>query len=276
MTVAIAVKTSSAIVFAADSKVTTSGVAGVDEDGKIRWSTQTFDHANKIAHDESGSLMVMVVGNPNVGATAITDFVQLHQHTPVDTDAQLQAEVEKLADRMVDERKKFWSTQQGVPEDQWPSSAVLLAAVSPEQRRPRVWRLGLTGAKRELKEIMATGPFVWFEGMMNETNSLMYGCNINIAIELGRQLGHTQDETLAALGKLKILRPLEEISFMDMPTQDAVDLAVFLVDVQIKMDRFTPGIAACGGAIDVMVLTGVPVAKVVSYPGKTLRHPMAR
>ena len=38
-----------AVVFAADSKLTTAGLAGINEDGTVRWQDQTYDSATKIA-----------------------------------------------------------------------------------------------------------------------------------------------------------------------------------------------------------------------------------
>lgn len=58
-----------------------------------------------------------------------------------------------------------------------------------------------------------------------------------------------------------------------MPIQDAMDLAYFLADVQIEMDRFLPGAPVCGGPIDLMVLQGLPYRDIKAFPGKSLEHP---
>jgi hypothetical protein len=75
MTIAIAIKTGSAVVFAADSKVTTSGLAGYKEDGAPNWVIQTYDNAYKIVHDGNGRLLAMVAGHVNVGASPATDLI---------------------------------------------------------------------------------------------------------------------------------------------------------------------------------------------------------
>jgi hypothetical protein len=74
MTIAIAIKTGAAVVFAADSKVTTNGPAGYDQDGQINWLSQTYDNAYKVAHDRNRSLMAMVAGHANIGSLLATDF----------------------------------------------------------------------------------------------------------------------------------------------------------------------------------------------------------
>jgi len=48
MTVAVTVRTGSAVVFAADSKVTTSGITGRDENGDPRWVEQTYENATEL------------------------------------------------------------------------------------------------------------------------------------------------------------------------------------------------------------------------------------
>ena len=42
MTIAISIRTGSAVVFAADSKLTTRGIVGLEEDGTPRWQIQTY------------------------------------------------------------------------------------------------------------------------------------------------------------------------------------------------------------------------------------------
>ena len=75
MTIAVAIRTGSAVVFAADSKVTTSGVVGINEDGSPRWLEQTYDNATKIVHDLNQHVMAMVVGHANLGSGSATDFI---------------------------------------------------------------------------------------------------------------------------------------------------------------------------------------------------------
>ncbi|MGN6109652.1 MAG: hypothetical protein ACTHU0_31380 [Kofleriaceae bacterium] len=78
------------------------------------------------------------------------------------------------------------------------------------------------------------------------------------------------------MADLKLLRPIDKLNLWTMPLQDAIDLAVFLAHTQIEMDRFLPGLPACGGPIDVLVLRVVPDPEILSYPGKLLHHPHQR
>lgn len=75
MTIAIALRTESAVIFAADSKVTVPGVVGIDANGQPQWVDQTYDNATKVVHDRSMTLMAMVAGYVTIGQIAATDFI---------------------------------------------------------------------------------------------------------------------------------------------------------------------------------------------------------
>jgi hypothetical protein len=72
------------------------------------------------------------------------------------------------------------------------------------------------------------------------------------------------------------LGPIDQLNLQTMPLQDAIDLAVFLAEVQIEMDRFLPGSPVCGGPVDVMVLRMVPTPEILTFSGKALHHPRNR
>ena len=67
MTIEVAVKTGSAVVFAADSKVTTSAIGGYQENGDLLWAEQTYDNGVKLVHDRTARVMAMVAGHATWG-----------------------------------------------------------------------------------------------------------------------------------------------------------------------------------------------------------------
>ena len=74
MTIAVAVRTGSAVLFAADSKLTTSGIVGFEENGDPRGVEQTYDNATKVVHDRSKMVMAMVAGYANIGSETAMDL----------------------------------------------------------------------------------------------------------------------------------------------------------------------------------------------------------
>jgi hypothetical protein len=273
MTIAIAIRTASAGVFAADSKITTSGIIGYEEDGTPRWVEQTYDNAAKVVHDRSLNLMAMAAGYSNIGQVTATDFIST-QTIPFIRGESVQEQdrrIEEFVKELVKRKRAYWETTQVDPET-WPGPTVLLAAPSPDEMSPRVWRVALNGPGHELSEILKN-PGIRMEGSYDEVFALMYGHDFSVLTGIFKELGIEDDRLNEALTKLKVLRPIEKLNLWSVPIQDAIDMAVFLATVQVEMDRFLPGTPACGGPIDVMVLHMSPEPGIRSFPGKTLRHP---
>lgn len=272
MTIAVAIRTGSAVVFAADSKLTTVGLEGFEEDGSPRWVDQTYDNATKVAHDRNKTLMAMAAGHASIGRVAATDFIARTSFANYGDAAAQDQGLAALVTSMVDEKRRFWADSQ-VSEEQWRGPTMILAAPGPDGIDPRVWRIDLEGAGSETEEIL-TNPGLWLEGSYEEAYTLLYGFNTRILRRIGEQVGvEPQRMWDAAFHPQGWLRPIDRINFWAMPLQDAVDLAVFLATVQVQMDRFLPGTPACGGPIDVMVLRMAPQPQIVVQPGKTLHHP---
>lgn len=274
MTIAVAVRTETAVVFAADSKVTTRGIAGLEDDGTPRWVNQTYDNATKIVRSRSGLLMAMVAGDANLGRIAATDFIAAQDFPGVPTVAEQDQHLQGVVDRMVDEKRQFWSTTE-IPPAEWPGPVILIAAPSPDGRKPRVWRADFHGEGFGMSEVL-TQPFVRFEGSYGEVLGLLQGYHYEVLHQTAQQLKIDAKQMSEAVASLKVLRPIDQINFYAMPLQDAMDLAAFLCTVQVEMDRFTPGTPACGGAIDLMALRTTPEPELLWWPGKVLHHPLSQ
>ncbi|EHA6441899.1 hypothetical protein ACSXEE_15695 (plasmid) [Clostridium perfringens] len=60
---------------------------------------------------------------------------------------------------------------------------------------------------------------------------------------------------LEALARLLAAQPSVPVDFQFMQLKDGIDFAEFLIDTTIKYLRFRTGIATCGGAIDILLIT---------------------
>lgn len=272
MTIAVAVRTGSAVVFAADSKITTSGIIGYEENGDPRWVEQTYDNATKVVHDGSKTLMALVAGEANIGQETATDFIMTRDMSILGASPDQDEHISRLVSSMVDRKRVYWETTQ-VPPENWPGPTLLLAAPSPQANVPRVWRVRLDGPEAETEEILAS-PGIRLEGSYNETFGLLYGNHPEVLTGLANQLGIEMGTVGEAARNMKVPRPIDKLSLWSIPLQDAIDLAVFLAQVQVEMDRFLPGVPACGGPIDVMVLGMVPERAILAFPGEVLHHPL--
>src|SRR5258708_33125101 len=75
MTIAVAVRTQSAVIFASDSKLIARGLAGINPDGSQNWVDQTYDNATKVVHDRLKRMMVLAAGDAIGGRIPATDFI---------------------------------------------------------------------------------------------------------------------------------------------------------------------------------------------------------
>ncbi len=258
--------------FAADSKLTTMGLAGFEQDGSPRWVDQTYDNASKVVHDAGTNLMAMVAGHANIGRVSATDFISRSFFAPYGDIAGQDQGLSEFVNSMVQEKQSYWSDSQ-VPEGQWPGPTIILASPAPGRGFPRVWRVNFEGPASQMQEIL-NNPGLRLEGSYDEAFTLLYGFNPSVLSGVANQIGVEPQRIIEAVGHPRgWLWPVEQINFWAMPLQDAIDFAVFVANVQVEMDRFLPGPPACGGPIDVMVLRMTPEPQIVVFPGKELHHP---
>jgi len=275
VTIAVSIRTSTDVVFAADSRLTTYGRAGYDAKGEPIIIPQTYENATKIVRDTSGTAMVVVTGSATLGSVSFMDYVA-SSAVPSDADPEKHEDaIRGFADGMGKLRSAYWSN---VPVEQWPDTVLLLAAASPSSHAPIVWRIAYRGLNFTVEKVENR---VFLEGSYRNAFTLLYGYDFSLVQALGQEL-KVGDQAIGAqaldeaIGKLKVLKPIEQLNVNVMPLQDAMDLAFFLATTQVQMERFLPGEALCGGPIDFMVLKTAPVPEILWHPGKTLHHPGGR
>lgn len=237
MTIAVAIRTGSSVVFAADSKLTTSGVVGLEEDGSPRWVEQTYDNAIKVVHDRSQTVMAMVAGEASIGRIRATDYISRSDLEGFRHSAKQDEDIANLAKHMMEVKREYWTTTT-VPPEKWPGPTVLLAAPSPDGTVPRIWRVVLEGADPQISEIL-TEPGIRLEGSYDEVYCLLYGLDYSVTMALAEALGVERDRMLEAVRAMRALRPIDKLSLWGMPVQDAIDMAVFLAKVQVEMAGFS-------------------------------------
>ena len=83
---------------------------------------------------------------------------------------------------------------------------------------------------------------------------LYLGCDFNGFVQWFADNGVSEVDAMAYYQQLRD-RIMWPIIYEGMPIQDAIDLAVYLVNVTIGHSRFAVGPAVCGGPIDVATIT---------------------
>jgi hypothetical protein len=271
MTVVVAVRTGSAAVLAADSKLSSSSFVGKDASGTPQWAPQTYDHAVKIVKDRSSTSIAAFAGAGNIGErTAVDYFARLELHLHVPAQAQ-DVVIEDLINGMKEERAKA-AKKLGYPAKDTPQTIALVAAPPADGTAPRLWRIDLNGDQASAQEILKWSG-VWLEGSANLTLTLLYGIEGGRMEALQKELNVDPDTFEAAITATVTAAQVSKINFWTMPVQDAMDFAAFCARVEVEMERFLPGNAVCGGPIDLMTLEMAPDPTIRAFLGKTLHHP---
>jgi hypothetical protein len=277
MTIAIAIRTNTAAVLAADSKLTTRGLIGFDENNEPQFVNQTYDNATKIVADASGCVMAVLAGSATMGPISVMDYIASSSVPEGADDAKQESAITDFAEGMAKIRAAYWAATTVTP-DKWPVTAVILAAAPAYSKEPIIWHLAFLADKVQVNRIRNR---VYLDGSYDGAYALLYGYRSDViddlagALKIGEQAVGA-DAVYDALNGTKVIRPIDKLSLPVMPLQDAVDLAVFLATTQVQIERFLPGEPYCGGPIDVMILKSAPKREIIWLPGKTLRHPVVR
>ena len=270
VTIAISIQTSTAAIFAADSKLTTSGLVGFDDAGEPQFVGQTYDNATKIVRDTAGCAMAVVAGVADFGRISVMDYLASSEVPRPDTPEEQNAAIREFAAGMGKLRAIYWRESK-VTADKWPITVVLLAVAPRYASQPAAWRIVFRAEEPDVINLMNP---VYLEGSYDGAFSLLYGYRSDVMRDLAKTLSIDDTKVVEALDSPKVLRPIDKLPVGVMPIQDAVDLAVFLASTQVQMERFLPGEPLCGGPIDVMVLKAAPTREILWFPGKVLKHPL--
>jgi len=286
MTIAVTIRTGSAVVFAADSRVTTKPDLATATPPAEGW--QAYDHAVKLAQDRSARLMAMVVGHSRIGDVDAVDVISAYNFPKCLTDKEQIAALKDFVLTIYDKNKQFWKSRNPAV-TAWHGPLILFALSGVSDPRPRVWSTSLEVGYENMSraDIYPVDERLRLDGSPDHTTTLLQGFSKGALTSIAEKAQAEEGPLLAAAQALHSESsprlPWWQLSLDHMPAQDAVDLAVFLAEVQISMERFLPDVGSkdsgtsrgCGGAIDVMVLRS-DLTTVVSLPGKTLHHPRIR
>jgi hypothetical protein len=270
MTILAAVKTSTDLIIGADSKLTTSGFGGYDGEGKPIWLEQQYDYANKICSTTDNRWTVAIAGQAAIGEIQVKDIVESFRAANINNRQEQEADLTALIDTIQEQRIAEYD-RVGLQEQYWPYTNLLLFGSDPEGRSVRAWNLNLQNREPSYAELL-THPGVWLAGDSSHALTLLYNHDFNTAEKVEVALG-MQKGSLGRAFKETGTPPGNKINFSAMPIQDALDFAAFLVKTQILMQRFLPGKATCGGAIDLAVVHGLPKSQVRYLPGKEIHYP---
>lgn len=256
MTIAISMKVNDGIVLSADSAATIMGRDLSGREGVIN----IYDNANKIFNLRKGlPIGAITWGSGSIGQASIStlakDFRKL-----ITEDVKWKIDnnnytIEDIAKKL----KKFMFEDNYVNAfKDWkrkPDLGFMIVGYSSSESLAEEWKIDIINGK-------CNGPYLrrpkdaigmTWNGEPEVITRLYFGFGNgleNVLVEAG--LEETKRNEILELCKNKLSIPLV---VPPMPIQDAIDLAIFLVETTIRFSEFKPGAPTVGGPIEVAAIT---------------------
>jgi hypothetical protein len=254
MTIVVAVKVNDGLVLAADSAVAVHGGPAGQPPGILK----TYDYGRKLTHIKDYPIGTLSWGISLLGSRTIESLISEYEFDlpSVEDEKAPDFQVHEIADNLRAFLLKRYEAQYGpLSPGSQPSLGVLVNGYStgkyfPEQylfEFPTTPDLQLRRPDRENGE--PNLGVDWF-GMTDAITRLIKGADQRLSAVLAQRLQTSPEEAWQLLGQFEY-----PIAFEGMPLQDAIDLAVYLVEMTIGRYRFAVGAPLCGGEVDVAVIT---------------------
>jgi len=272
MTVCVSVKVSEGLVLAADSTATIQGTlkqGGQNTAGILK----TYDHMRKLSHVKDYPIGTLTWGTALVGSRSVESLIKEYEHSlpsleeeqekikelrmrgEADIDKRYEYNLKEIAEGLLNHIRKFYDAEFEIqPNEQRPSLGILVSGYSSSKFFPRQWLINLPTSTRleEVRPDVSDKPSFganWF-GLTDAIKRLHFGRDDQAIHILTEHFQVSPQEIHELLARLEY-----PVVFDGMPLQDAIDYAVYLINVAIGRYRFVIGAPLCGGEIDVAVIT---------------------
>ncbi len=264
MSVVIVVKVSEGLVLAADSAATLTGRV-VDSNGVHEEAVfQTFYNAKKLLQIGNDlPIGVLTWGQAYIGLRTIESLVREWEYNSgwqsLESFKKKYLDkpfsVETCARGLLEHLRKAHQEEFGsLPKEQQPGLGIVVAGYSEQGFFPEIWRFVVPIDKdiaNQRPDINGKPNFgaSWF-GITEPIIRLHFGRDDN-AVQIISEKYNIPVEELH-----EVLRPLEyQIPFPQMPLQDAIEYANYMLNVVIGRFRFVIGPELCGGQVDIAAIT---------------------
>ncbi len=273
MTVCVSIKVSEGLVLAADS---TAALLGSLQDPTGKSTTgilKTYDHGRKLLHLKDYPIGTLAWGAALIGARSVESLIKEYEYIlpsleeeeekikerrnrgELKADVRFTYSVSEIATGLLNHVKKFYSEEFSTyPAEKRPQIGILVSGYSSGKFFPEQWLIDLPTSDKlnEIRPDVGGKPDFganWF-GLTDAIVRLHWGRDDGALAILAEKFKASPDEIREVLSGLQY-----PVIFNGMPLQDAIDYAVYLVNVTIGRFRFVVGAPLCGGEIDVAVIT---------------------
>jgi hypothetical protein len=261
MSVVIVVKVSEGLVLAADSAATLLGKIS-SPDSVQEGVLKTFYNAKKLLQIGDFPIGVLTWGQAFIGPRTLESLVREWEHNNHWESHEQYKEkhensfnVRKCAEGLLQHISQVHAEEfSEIPKEKRPVTGVAVAGYSEGEFFPEVWRFLVpldseVTNQRPDKEGKPDFGASWF-GMTEPIVRLHFGRDDKAIMIISEKFGIPEDKIREALQPLQYLVP-----FAQMPLQDAIDYANYMINIVIGRFRFVLGAELCGGKIDIAAIT---------------------
>lgn len=251
MTIAISMKTNDGIVLASDSAATIMGQTGV---------INIYENANKIFNLYKGyPIGAITWGSGSIGQSSISTLAKDFRNLIKDnTEYNVKTEdytIEEIAQKF---KKFIYDEHYQKAFQDWkskPTLGFMIVGYSSRQPLAEEWKIdiidGACKGPYPMRQQYETG--ITWNGEPEAIHRLFLGFSTGLPKVLQTAgLEKPKIDEIVNLCRDRLTIPMVMPS---MPVQDAIDLAVYLVEATINFAKFAPGAPTVGGPIEVAAIT---------------------
>jgi hypothetical protein len=256
MTIAISMKVNDGIVLASDSAATIMGCLPNGTAGVIN----IYENANKVFNLYKGlPIGAITWGSGSIGPSSISslakdfrDLVVRDEKDAINRDNYTIEDIAKkfknfIYDKHYSKEFKDWKEK--------PALGFMIVGYSSHQPLAEEWKIDIMGGN-------CNGPYIMrqqgevgitWNGEIEAINRLYLGFSTQLPLVLKKAgLDDSKITDIINLCRNNLTVPMV---MPPMPIQDAIDLAIYLVETTIRFARFAPGAPTVGGPIEVAAIT---------------------
>jgi hypothetical protein len=262
MSVVIVVKVSEGLVLAADSAATLAGRIETPQ-GPQEGVLKTFFNARKLLQIGDFPIGLLTWGTGSIGARTIESLVRQWEYennwTKQESLSSIAGagpyEVATCAKLISNHLKHYYLAEyKDWAKDQLPVLGIVVAGYSSGKFFPEVWRFILPvdqEVHNQRPDINGKPDFgaSWF-GLTDSIVRLHFGRDELVPPLISEKFNIPLKDVLDALAPLQY-----QVSFAQMPLQDAIDYAHYMLNVAIGRFRFVIGPELCGGEVEIGAIT---------------------
>jgi len=241
MTIVASVKSRDGLILATDSMTTVSVNTPVGPQ-----FVKAYEHGRKLFHMGELPIGAVTYGLGNIGTRSMEGLVLEACKHMEDGLTDVEGVARALYDHL---RAEYDAAFEGLDDEQRPGCGFLVGGYSDDEPLARLMEFEFPAAEGPTENLGPDEFGSTWRGIDWPFTRLWRGFAPSLLARLASEDGIQQERIDELVGPLEI-----GVAYEGMPVQDAIDFATYILDTTIGSSRFAPGVAACGGPLQVAAI----------------------